>query len=63
MMTLTDCQLAEITQAAELLPVNSRDAFLRSVANRLADAKHCNDDDVNHAITFVLSTRGVAIRS
>jgi hypothetical protein len=63
MMALTDFQLTEIKRAAALLPVNARDAFLRSVANRLADSEQCNDQDIAAAIEFVLSCRGVSAPS
>jgi hypothetical protein len=36
MLALTDRQLECVTEAAAMLPVNGRDYFLRSIANRLA---------------------------
>ncbi len=57
---LTDFQFAEIQRAAALLPDHAHAAFVKSVANRLAEIEQCSDHDVNDAITFVLSVHGVA---
>jgi hypothetical protein len=61
MLTLTDHQLRQVQTAAAMLPVNARDSFLRSVANRLATIHQPNDHQVNSAISFVLGLRGIAV--
>jgi hypothetical protein len=60
MMALTGYQMLLVKQAAALLPTHARDSFLQSVAGRLADLDHITDADMANAVTFVLSTRGVA---
>ena len=60
MIALDDGQMNQLLAAAELLPTNSRDAFLRSIANRLADIRNPTNADISDAITFVLNTRGAA---
>lgn len=59
-LALDDGQMNQLLAAAELLPTPSRDAFLRSVANRLSDISNPTNADISDAITFVLSSRGVA---
>jgi hypothetical protein len=60
MMALTDDQMNQVKQAAALLPVGSRDLFLRSVAGRLSDSAAPTDHEVAAAINLVLSCRGVS---
>jgi hypothetical protein len=60
MIALDDTQMDNLLAAAKLLPTGSRDAFLRSVANRLNDICQPTNSDISEAITFVLSSRGVA---
>ena len=61
-MAFTDEQLNQVLSAAKLLSSgNSRNAFLRSVANRLVDVLEPTDQDVTAAIAFVLNCHGVAI--
>jgi hypothetical protein len=57
-LRLTDAQLAQVRQAAGLLPVESRDAFLRAVAHRLGGHNPTNDD-VDAAIIAVLADAGI----
>jgi len=59
-LALDDIQMSNLLAAAQLLPTNSRDAFLRSVANRLADIRNPTNTDIGDAITFVLNSRSVA---
>jgi hypothetical protein len=61
MISLSDYQMQQIRAAAALLPVATRDAFLRSIANRLVEANPITDADLGNAIEFVLSCRGVSI--
>jgi hypothetical protein len=63
---LSSYQMRAVKTAAELLPTYQRDAFLSSVANRLAGVINWNvhprgvaDHDVHNAIAFVLSSYGV----
>ncbi len=58
-----DTQAAQIIAAAQLLPQDSRDTFIRSVTGRLADINKPSNLDVTDAIEFVLNTRGVAAGS
>jgi hypothetical protein len=60
MLALSDQQLKTVETAAALLPVNARDTFLRSIANRLSDIATPSDHDVATAVSFVLNTRGVS---
>lgn len=57
---ISDRQLDLILRAAALLPTHRRDTFLRSVASRLSDNAHPNDNEVEAAVNFILSFRGVA---
>jgi hypothetical protein len=62
MMRLTDHQLAQLQQAASLLPVESRDAFLRGVAHHLGGIKRSpTNGDVSTAIIAVLGDTSVRI--
>jgi hypothetical protein len=56
----TDKQLRIILRAPALLPTHGRDTFLRSVASRLSDNTHPNDNEVEAAVNFILSFRGIA---
>jgi hypothetical protein len=61
-ISFTDKQLALVMQAAELVPVNDRDNFLRSISSRLVDLPYLlRDCDIEQAVAFVLETRGVVI--
>jgi hypothetical protein len=57
---VTDRQLDLIQRAAALLPTGSRDLFLRSVASRLSDVASPTDNEVESAVNFILSNRGVS---
>src|SRR5262249_21611896 len=57
---LTDHQLAQLRQAALLLPVESRDAFLHAVAQHLDGIKP-TDGDVGAAIIAVLGDTNIRI--
>ena len=59
-LSLTDSQLATVTNAPALLPPPARDNFLRSVAALLASPRP-TDGQVLAALRFVLSARGVAV--
>jgi hypothetical protein len=60
-LSFTDAQITQLKLVASMLPLNARDNFLRSIGNRLADLPYRpNDADVQAAIDFVLSCRGVA---
>jgi hypothetical protein len=60
MLSLSNHQLRQVQQAAAMLPLNARDSFLRSVAGRLSEIATPSDAQVDHAVRFVLSCRGVA---
>jgi hypothetical protein len=63
LLPLNDQQLATIMQAASLLPLQDRDRFLRSVANRLdLNGGSPSDRDLAVAISFVLEGRGIAAK-
>lgn len=63
MFSLSDQQMKIVQQGAALLPVNARDAFLRSVAGRLTDIEILTHTAVGTAVNLVLSTRGVSVPS
>jgi hypothetical protein len=52
-LALSDEMLAKVMDAAALLPVSSRDAFLKSVAGHVAGVPHPGMDTVDHAIAVV----------
>ena len=58
-LSLTDHQLNLVTKSASLLPIGDRPAYLRSLANRLGDVVNPTDRDVQAAVDFVLTTRGI----
>jgi hypothetical protein len=60
---LTDAQLALVTQAANLLPLPSREYFFESVARVLSERSPGNpsDNEVARALRFILAGRGVAV--
>lgn len=60
LLAFTDKQLGMILRGAALLPTHGRDTFLRSVASRLSDNAHPNDNEVEAAVNFILSFRGIA---
>jgi hypothetical protein len=64
---LTNSQMQTVTAAAALLPVSDRDRFMSSVACRLAAMTNgtaflgcIHDHDLDEAIEFVLSCRGIS---
>lgn len=59
MISLTDEQLDRVMAAAALLPVTSRDAFLKSVAGRVAGVPHVSMSEIERAIAFVLNNYGI----
>ena len=60
-IAFTDEMLDHLTSAAALLPANSRDNFMRSVANRLNDLGYSPGiAELEQAVSFVLSCRGVS---
>jgi hypothetical protein len=60
-LSFTDDQITQLKMVASMLPINARDNFLRSIGNRMADLPYPpSNADVQAAIDFVLSCRGVA---
>jgi hypothetical protein len=59
-LALTDEMLAHLMDAAALLPVSSRDAFMRSVAGRVAGIPCLGHAEFERAVAFVLGSYGVA---
>lgn len=59
-LALTDEQLDRVMAAASLLPITSRDAFLKSVAGKVSGVPHLGMDTVDHAIAVVLGAYGIA---
>ena len=58
-LALTDKELARLMTAATLLPVTSRDVFLKSVAGRVAGSPCVGMGEIERAIAFVLNHYGV----
>jgi hypothetical protein len=59
-LAFDDIMLARVMDAASLLPVNARDGFMRSVANRISDLRHPPGmAELEQAISFVLGCRGI----
>jgi hypothetical protein len=59
-LAFDDEMLDRVMAAAALLPVNARDNFLRSVANRVSDLPYqAGMPEIERAISFVLGCRGV----
>jgi hypothetical protein len=59
MLSLTDQQVQQLTCAASMVPSSDRDNFLRSVASQIV--RHPpSDQDLAHAIAFVLEGRGTS---
>lgn len=55
-LSLDDQELYLVQQAAKLLPPETRDWFLRRVADELGNTCHPSRDDVHEAITRILAT-------
>jgi hypothetical protein len=62
-ISLDDLQMAQLRDAASLLPVEARDNFLRSVANRVNGCCDPSDADIHEAIEFVISARRISYRT
>lgn len=58
-LALTDRQLDRVIAAASMLPVTSRNAFLKSVAGRVAGLPNVGTPEIESAIHFVLNSYGV----
>lgn len=58
-LALTDEQLDRVMAAATLLPASSRDAFLKSVAGRVAGIPNVGTAEIESAIQFVLNNYGI----
>jgi hypothetical protein len=58
-IAFTDEMLERVMAAAALLPVSSRDAFLKSVAGRVAGLPNIGTAEIETAIQFVLNSYGV----
>jgi hypothetical protein len=59
-LALSDEMLDRVMAAAALLPVTSRDAFLKSVAGRVAGVPCLGIAEIESAIAFVLNNYGIA---
>jgi hypothetical protein len=59
-LALSDEQMDRLLTAASLLPVTSRDAFLNSVAGRVAGLPCIGMAEIEQAIAVVLGTYGIA---
>jgi hypothetical protein len=59
-LALTDEQMDRVMAAAALLPATSRNAFLKSVAGRVAGTPCISMAEIERAIQFVLNTYGIA---
>ncbi len=60
-MALTDEQLDQVLSSAKLVNKNARDAYLKSIANRLHGVDTPTNEQITAAIRFVLGTRGVYV--
>jgi hypothetical protein len=59
-LALTDEQMDRLLAAASMLPISSRDAFLKSVAGRVAGVPCLGMAEIESAIAFVLNNYGIA---
>ena len=60
-LSFTGDRITQLKMVAPTLPINARDNFLRSIGNRLVHLPYPpSNADVQAAIDFVLSCRGVA---
>lgn len=59
-LALTDQMLEKVMAAAFMLSISSRDAFLKSVAGRVAGLPCIGMAEIETAIRFVLNNYGVA---
>ena len=60
LFALDDQQLERLMDAAAMLPAHQRDAFVRSVAGRVADIPNFGIGEIECAIQFVLNHYGIA---
>jgi hypothetical protein len=60
MFSLDDAQLNRLMDAAAMLPASKRDAFVRSVAGRVAGLPRITISEIDSAVEFVLNSYGVA---
>lgn len=58
-LSLSDEMLDRVMSAASMLPVSSRDAFLKSVAGRVVGIPCVGIAEIESAIQFVLNSYGV----
>ena len=58
-LALSDEMLDRVMAAASLLPISSRDAFLKSVAGRVAGVPNVGMAEIESAIRFVLNLYGI----
>jgi hypothetical protein len=63
MFSLDDEQMDRLMDAASLLPAHKRDAFVRSVAGRLAGLPRVTISEIDSATEFVLNSYGIAFGS
>jgi hypothetical protein len=59
MFSLDDQQLDRVMAAAALLPTSRRDAFLKSVAGRVAGLPNVGTAEIERAIEFALNCYGI----
>lgn len=59
MFSLDDRQLDRVMDAAAMLPTRQRDAFLKSVAGRVAGLSDVGIAEIESAIEFTLNAYGV----
>jgi hypothetical protein len=59
MLSLSDEQMDVVMRGAMLMPAVDRDVYLRSIGSRL-DGERCSNLNVEEAVLFVLSCRGIA---
>jgi hypothetical protein len=63
MFSLDDAQLDRLMDAAAMPPTSKRDAFVRSVAGRLAGLPRVSISEIDSAIECVLNSYGIAFGS
>jgi hypothetical protein len=61
LFNLDDLQLERLMAGAALLPAHQRDAFVRSVAGRVADIPNFGLAEIETAIVYTLNAYGIAL--
>ena len=62
-LALTDIQLAQLRQAARLIPHDWRDGFLQEIVVRLDSIHSPTDDDLRRSIVATLAGLGVGTKT